>query len=64
MINLGLSMINVNDNRKNSGINTKCEFCENVDTSEHLFECPILRTLKQEEMKAKNLETVHNMLEL
>ena len=34
------------------------------DTIEHLLECPILRRLTQEEMKAINLETVDNMQEV
>ena len=42
MINVRLSMINVKDNFENSEINTKCEFCESDDTTEHLSECPIL----------------------
>ena len=42
---------------KNSIIDTKCEFCESDDITEHLFECPILQRLTQEEMKAINFET-------
>ena len=57
-------MINVMDNYKNSYINIKCEFCESDNTTEHLFECPILWRLTQEEMKAINLETVDNMHEV
>ena len=49
---------------KNSEITTKCEFCESDDTTEHLFECPILQRLTQEEMKAKNVLSVDNMQEL
>ena len=57
-------MIGIKDNYKNREIDPKCELCENVDTSEHLSECSILQRLTQEEMKAKNLETVDNMQEL
>ena len=57
-------MINVKDNYKNSEINTKCEFCESDNTTEHLFECPILQRLIQEEMIAINLESADNMQEL
>ena len=61
IINIRLNMINVKDNYKNREIDAKCE---SDDTTEHLFECPILRRLTQEEMKAINLETVDNMQEL
>ena len=54
-------MINVMDNHKYSEIDTKCE---SDDTTEHLFECPILQRLTQEERKAINLQTVDNMQEL
>ena len=57
-------MINVQDNYKNSVINTKCEFRESDDTTEHLFKYPIIRRLTKEEMKAINLESVDNMQEL
>ena len=52
------------DNHKNREIDTKCEFCDSEDTTEHLLECYILQRLTQEEMKAINLETVDNMQEL
>ena len=48
------------DNNRNSEISTKCEFCENDDTTEHLFECAIPQRL----MKAINLKSVDNMQEL
>ena len=48
-------MINVKDNNKNSESNTKCEFYESYDTTEHLSECPILQRLTQEKMKVINL---------
>ena len=64
IINLRLNMINVKDNHKNMEIDTKCQFCESEDTTEHLFECSRLQRLTQEEMKAINLETVDNMQEL
>ena len=51
-------------NKKNSEINTKCELCVSDDTTEHLFECSILRRLTHEEMKAINLHSVDNMQEL
>ena len=57
-------MVNVKDTYKNSEISTKCELGEIVDTTEHLFECPILRRLTQEEMKVINLESVGNMQEI
>ena len=57
-------MINVKDNYKSSAINTKFEFYESNDTTEHLFECAILLRLTQEEMKAINFESVDNMQEL
>ena len=57
-------MINVTGNYKNSVINTKCEFSESDDTTEYLFECPILQGLIQEKIKAINLESVDNMQEL
>ena len=49
---------------KNREIDTKYEFCESEDTTEHLFECSILQRLTQEQMKVINLETVANMQEL
>ena len=54
-------MINDKDNYKNRENDTKCEICESEDATEHLFECPMLQRLTQEEMKAINLETVDNM---
>ena len=57
-------MINVKDNYKNSEIDTKCEFSESEDTTEHLLECSILKRMTQEEMKALNFEIVDNMQEL
>ena len=57
-------MINVKDNYKNSEINTKCVFCESDDTTEHLFQCPMLQRLTNEGKKTINLETVDNMQEL
>ena len=47
-------MMNVKDNYKNSKFNTKCDFFESDDTTEHLFECPIFGILTQEEMKSIN----------
>ena len=49
---------------QNSEINTKCEFYESDNTTQHLSECPILRRQTQEEMKAINLETVDSMQEI
>ena len=57
-------MINVEVNYQSNEINTKRELCESYDTTEHLFQCPILQRLTQEEMKAINLETVDNMQEV
>ena len=57
-------MITVKDNYKNSEIDTKCEFCESENTTEHLFECSIFQRLAQEEMKATNLETVDDKREV
>ena len=57
-------MINDTDNYNNSEIDTKCVFCESDNTTEHLFDRPILLRLTHEEMKAINLETVNNMQEL
>ena len=34
------------------------------NTTEHLFECPILQRLTQEEMKAINFESVDSMQQL
>ena len=44
--------------------NTKCQFSEIDDTTEHLFEHAICQRLTQEEMKAIDLESVDNMREL
>ena len=64
IINLRLNMINVKENYKNSEINTKCEFCESDDTTEHLLECPILQRLTREEMTVINIESVDNIQEI
>ena len=64
VIKLRLNIINVKDNYEKGKINTKCEFCESDDTTEQLFECPILRRLTQEEIKAINLESVDNVQQL
>ena len=57
-------MINAKDNNNNSEINTKCEFCVSDDTTEHMFERPILQKPTQEEKKALNLESVDSKQEI
>ena len=52
-------MINVKDNYKSSEINTKYEFCESDDITEHLFECSILLRLT-----AINIESEDKIQEL
>ena len=57
-------MINAWDNYKYSVMNTKYEFCEIDNTTEHLFECSVLQTLNKEVKKTENLESIHNMQEV
>ena len=51
-------------NNKSIKINTKCEYHESDNTTEHFLKCPIFQKLIKEEMKAINLESVDNMQEL
>ena len=46
MMKLRLHMLNVKANFKSSEENRQCEWCENEDTTEHLFECERTQNLR------------------
>ena len=52
------------NNYDNREIDTKCEFCESEDTTDHLLECHILQRLTQEKIKVIHLEAEDNIQEV